>query len=361
MAEPIQRTTATHANSLSTDVLEGLRKAYDIGTWRSWLRTAKGSSNLSILVDTSSGKYVLRCSNPRKSVPAMKSEVALISYLRMKGYPAPESVPTKRGESYLELKGALYLITHFISGDEYDPENQTHLEQAAYGLGMYHRLAKDFPGPRYERPTLVCDGINSKEISSVSGVDDLARRFLSDEEQKQLANNFSYIRDQLKQVQQQTETIYPRSCKLMIQGSFGRSALIFNGNALAGVVDYDRTAYDIRGMDLAYSIKAFCRVHDRNSKEYRIGIDYARARDFLNAYQEAGLLPKEEIRSLPLIFRNQRLMKVLNKYENLRRKNLTVPQQSKDIRKFATMIEKEVLRLSWLKKHHVDLQEAFVD
>ena len=63
--------------------------------------------------------------------------------------------------------------------------------------------------------------------------------------------------------------IYPSLNKLIIHGSFGRSALIFDGERLIGIVDYDRATHEIRAMDLAYTIKAFCRIHDQHSEDYR--------------------------------------------------------------------------------------------
>ena len=63
--------------------------------------------------------------------------------------------------------------------------------------------------------------------------------------------------------------IYPSLNKLIIHGSFGRSALIYDRERLIGIVDYDRATHEIRAMDLAYTIKAFCRIHDQYSEDYR--------------------------------------------------------------------------------------------
>ena len=114
-------------------------------------------------------------------------------------------------------------------------------------------------------------------------------------------------------------------------------------------------------MDLAYTIKAFCRIHDQHSEDYRVGLDYKRCRDLVLAYQEVEPLAREEIRALPLIFREQRLVKVLNKCNNFLMKDAIVPQQAKDMRKLATMAEREAIRLRWLEAHNEDLRAALLD
>jgi len=114
-------------------------------------------------------------------------------------------------------------------------------------------------------------------------------------------------------------------------------------------------------MDLAYTIKAFCRVHDQDSEEYRVGLDSGRCREFVLAYQEVEPLAREEIQALPLIFRQQRLVKVLQKCNNLLTKDAIVRQEAKDMRKLALMAEREAIRLRWLEVHSDDLRAALLD
>ena len=57
----------------------------------------------------------------------------------------------------------------------------------------------------------------------------------------------------------------------------------------------------------------------------------------------------------------QRLVKVLNKCNNFLMKDAIVPQQAKDMRKLATMAEREAIRLRWLEAHNEDLRAAFLD
>jgi homoserine kinase type II len=348
-------------NVLPQQVVEALRKAYDIGDWLDWQRTPQGSTNISFFVTTSSGRYVLRCSTARKSLDAMRFEMQLIGYLRNRGYPAPVIILTRWGEAYAEHNGTFYLMTAFIPGSPYDQENVSHLLAAGRGLGLYHQLVKDFPGPPYFRPSPILTSLGLTGTCSLTRVSPLAGRFLSADEQKRLNSDFSYISSQFIAVQREMTEIYPRLNKLIIHRSFGRSALIFDGERLIGVVDYDRATYGMCGMDLAYTVKAFCRIHDQHSEEYRIGFDYSRYRGLILAYREVEPLAAAEIQALPLIFREQRLVKVLNKCNNLLMKDAVVPQEAKDVRKLATMAAREAVRLRWLEAHSEDLRAAVLD
>jgi Ser/Thr protein kinase RdoA (MazF antagonist) len=346
---------------LSGAVVEALHKAYDIGDWLDWRRTPQGSTNISFFVTASSGRYVLRCSTARKSLDAIRFEVQLIEYLRARDYPAPAIIRTRRGEGFAEHNGTFYLMTAYIPGSPYDPERASHLRAAGHGLGLYHRCVRDFPGPYYHRPSPVLTSLGPTGVSSLADVSPLTSRFLSADEQKRLEHAFAYISSQFTGVHREMAELSPGLSELIIHGSFGRSALIFDGERLIGIVDYDRATHGICGMDLAYTIKAFCRVHDQDSEEYRVGLDSGRCREFVLAYQEVEPLAREEIQALPLIFRQQRLVKVLQKCNNLLTKDAIVRQEAKDMRKLALMAEREAIRLRWLEVHSDDLRAALLD
>ena len=350
----------THRDVLPHEVVDALGQAYNIGDWLDWRRTPQGSTNISFFVTASSGRYVLRCSTARKSRDAMQFEIRLIEYLRTRGYPAPAIIPTRQGEGHAEHHGIFYLMTAFIAGSPYDPEDMAHLWAAGHGLGLYHQFVKDFPGPYYQRPSPVLTSLEAEGIRSLIRVSPFASRFLSPNDQERLRNAFSYISSQFRDVHREMAEIYPTLKKLIIHGSFGRSALIFDGDRLTGIVDYDRATHEICGMDLAYTIKAFCRIHDQRSEDYRVGLDYQRCRNLVQAYQEVEPLAREEVQALPLIFREQRLVKVLNKCNNLLMKDAIVPQEAKDVRKLATMAEREAIRLRWLETHSDDLRTALL-
>ncbi len=348
----------SNRDTLSSQVVAQLQHAYSIGDWLDCRRTPKGSSNVSFFVTTASGKYVLRRSNERKRVEAIKFELRLINYLAAQGYPVPTVVPTRLGKGYVKIDGTLYLMTALIPGQPYEAQRPVHFLQAGRGLGLYHQLVSSFPGPYPTWPNPSASTIGPESISKLQQADRLVKRNLSAEEYNRVAGARSYLEDQFVVVHTRLAKILPNLSKLVIQGSYGRSALLFNSDKLTGVVDYDRAHYDIRGADLAYTLKAFCRIYDKNSEDYRIGLDGSCCQEFLTAYQQVEPLSQHEIQHLPLVFRAQRLAKVEVKCRNLTSKNAITPQVEKDMRKLALILEKEALRLAWLEQHGQDLEAA---
>src|SRR5215208_7605381 len=125
--------TARKLVVLPDEAVDMLHRAYDIGDWLSWERILEGRSNHSFFVTASTGNYVLRRSNTRKNAEAVRFEVRIIDHLRERGYPAPQIIPTRWGERYVEHDGLFYLMTAFITGSPYDPENPEHLLAAGDG------------------------------------------------------------------------------------------------------------------------------------------------------------------------------------------------------------------------------------
>jgi Ser/Thr protein kinase RdoA (MazF antagonist) len=356
--------TARKLVVLPDEAVAMLRRAYDTGDWLSWERIQGGRSNHTFFVTASSGNYVLRRSNTRKSVgknaEAVRFEVRLIDYLRERGYPAPQIIPTRGGERYVEHDGLFYLMTAFIAGSSYDPENPEHLLAAGDGLGRYHRLVSTLSGPYYAHRSSLLTNLGPEGVGVLDQVKRLAEPFLDIEERKRLQDSVSYLQNQFVGVSRAIVELYPGLSKLVIHGSFGRSTLLFAGDTLIGVVDYDRARFEVRVMDLAVTIKGFCRDY-KSGEDYWIGLDYARCRDLLAAYLEVEPLPKEELRALPLIFRGQHLAKVQERCGNLVNKNALVPQEAKDVLKLVTKVEQETARLHWLETHSADLLAAFED
>lgn len=346
--------TTLHRDILPPESAARLAEEFGVGEWLEWRRTPKGSSNVSFFVTTRSGDYVLRRSNDRKTVESIRFEVALLDYLRKRDYPAPELVPTRSGEGYVEEE-RLYLMTRLIPGEPYDAENPNHLLEVGRSLGRFHNLVQGFAGPVYrkEGPGLLSLGADGTK--ALFGIEPFARQFLTEAEVDRLWEGSAYVADQIGSVGRDLDELSARLDRRIIQGSFGRSALIFDGDSLTGVVDYDRATEEVRGVDLAYTFKAFCRVHDDSSEDFRIGLDLDRCRDLMHAYREVEPLPPDEIRALPLIFRGQRLMKVCNKCQNFLRKNAIQPQEQKDVKKVATIIEREAVRLRWLEDRRESL------
>jgi homoserine kinase type II len=345
------------AFALSDGELDALGRAFEVGEWRSWRRTPQGTANESFFVEAAAGSYVVRRSNPRKTVAGLRFEVRLLDHLVAAGYPAPRVVRAAGGEVYAVHDGTLYFMTALLPGTAYDPGNAAHLRAAGAGLARYHNLVEAFPGP-LSVPTSVLAGLGERGAVTLATVLQLSSALLPDGESAELEDLAGTLLDELGRLSAEMEGVFALAPKLLIHGSYGRSALLFDGDVLSGVVDYDRVRLDAVGMDFAYALKAFSRVLDPGSPGHRVAIDPSPAAAFVAAYRTVRPLPADEMEALPLFFRAQRLAKVVGKCQNLLTKHALVPQTQKDLQKISLMARREVVRLRWLAAHTPLLAQA---
>ena len=81
----------------------------------------------------------------------------------------------------------------------------------------------------------------------------------------------------------------------------------------------------------------------------------------MSAYGEVERLPAVEVAALPVIFRAERLGKVLTKTVNFLRKHEASRQQEKDVHKLLDAIEREADRVRWLEETEPALLGALSD
>lgn len=327
-----------------------LEEHYDLGPGLEWRRTEEGGSNMSFFVETAAGEYVLRLSNPRKAEDGLRFEVSLVTYLRQWGYPAPRVVPTVSGRPYAEAGGVLCLLTERIPGHCFDHDSRAQLRAAGRALGHYHRLVKDFDRRYRPRPFAVV-ALATQGAASVSELDKLIGVALGPSERRRRRPTLSRLSAEFRRVGGLFSGLTPTLCHLVIHGSFGPSALLYEGDRVVGVVDYDRAAYEPRALDLANAVRAFAWNKDRTSPDCRIGLDLDRCSDFLHGYQEVEPLPPEEVECLPLVFRGQRLIRIFGRIERL-------PRQAEAVGRLAALAEVEVRRLRWLEDNAKQLMAA---
>jgi Ser/Thr protein kinase RdoA (MazF antagonist) len=100
------------------------------------------------VVGTSQGRYFLKRHHQARSEPdQLRAQHALIGRLRTAGFPAPNILCTRAGDSLLILDDRAYELQDYIYGQFYDPDRPSHLEAASTTLALYHTLVEGFAPP----------------------------------------------------------------------------------------------------------------------------------------------------------------------------------------------------------------------
>lgn len=119
---------------------------YDLGEYKSFETFANGATQTTVLLVTSSGKYVLRYYENR-TLKHVLFEVGLFTYLRDKGYPVPKIIKTSSGELFGEYQQKPYILIEFVDGEHVRNPNEYFDQKAASEIiktvALLHNLTKN--------------------------------------------------------------------------------------------------------------------------------------------------------------------------------------------------------------------------
>ncbi|MDQ0662808.1 Ser/Thr protein kinase RdoA (MazF antagonist) [Arthrobacter ulcerisalmonis] len=323
-----------------------LQNAYGFGRWRSWRRTDKGSSNISWFVQTDAGEMVLRRSHNLKAVAGARFEFALLEHLRGHGYPAPPIQRTRDGGIYFQAQGVLHMVMGLLPGSAYDPGDPAQLEAAARGLARYHSIVSELTPAGEPNRSSGLASLGQLGQENLYAAVNVVVPLLTPQAAAAVAEEARYLGERMEQLNVGLGQRQKELRSLVIHGSYGQSAVLVNGHQLTGVLDFDRSAYDLLALDLAYALRSFCREIPNRPSGPSLNTDRGRA--FLRHYRSHAPLPDADFAALPEVFQAQRLIVVAKKCQNLLTKQAIVPRQSKDALSFSLLLKRECARVRWI-------------
>ena len=342
---------AVQVRTLPDDMIEALAAEWDVGEWRTWFRAPRGLANITLVLETDRGRFAVRCSNFRKTQKSLDFELGLLEHLRAVGYPAPRIVPTRAGGLYtIGADGSFCLMTEWISGSHFDPASPAHLAEAGRALGRFHRAVAGFAPETVPEPKLSLADAAVQGPLALDAVVRIAGDLNGPETLPAVASAREALVEAFATV---PAAIPPDLARSVIHGSYGGSALLYEGDHLRAVLDYDRAAWDWRSLDLAYSAKSFAREgSDRSGGAL---LDPARCRAYLRAYLTEHPVPASELQAVPAVMAAQRLIKVAGKARNLVNKHERIGQEARDVDKLGGILGHEVRMIDWLSRRGHEL------
>lgn len=329
---------AIKSTAVLSDVLEKYDVDYPISLDRLGSRT-----NDSYLVTTHSDRFVLRQSHESRSLEALIFEHRVLHFLAEEGFPLAAPLSMGKKETWRSVAGRLWTLSPFVEGEHLSRSHPSHLETAARKLAIYHRLIRAFEAndPQSARTQDLTQWLKTTVATSVplppAGQETL------DEARRTLVEALGRLHVILAGP---NRVVLP---KLVIHGDFSRRNLLFQGDALVAVLDFDGCYLEMRAVDLAIAIKNLCRGPRKHSH-----LELARVGTFAAAYKAEQPLMENEVATLPFLIQSQRLRSLVARYVRL----CFSPREIKTDR-----IEKflwEVERFRWLEDHHEDLVKAIL-
>jgi Ser/Thr protein kinase RdoA (MazF antagonist) len=197
-------------------------------------------------------------------------------------------------------QGEVYEVQAYIPGEPFDAAKLVHLMAAACMLGLYHQVVDGFEHRALQRPT---ERYGYCALSRTMG--GLQNGWWG--RGMALANLMPLLR-RLEEHVRDLELRYMaigQLPELVIHGDYHGENLVFRGDQIVGVVDYDLAHWCSRAMEVAEAVIAFCTDPGLQLRNivYSGALDLERVSIFLAAYQEEVALSEVEIRALPDLIR----------------------------------------------------------
>ena len=303
-----------------------LAELWPLEGWRAVVRVP-GGKNEHLRLTTGEGDFYLRRSYCSKSLDELTPQLLLMRLLRMRGLPVPVPVSSTEGLQWAEVEGRLWVLTPALPGSPYDDRSADHLRAFGRMIARYHSTVSDLQGARDEPRPLV---ELREQLAGLESDDPLLER--------------------AERVVDELALLSPDLPRLIVHGGARRGSLLFEGDEVVSLLDFDSAHPDVRVLDLAVAVHDVGKVYTSvGADDHQVNLDLDRVVGLLSAYCEVGTLTMSEAAALPLLIEAKRLKRALARLGRLRDgEQLSVNDHAK--------VELERNRLAWLDDHRHDLE-----
>lgn len=281
---------------LTHDEISRVLAHYDVGELRSVRAANRGMINETAFIETSVGRFVIRRNRRVSGLQSITFRHRLFDWLRQRGFPAPRILPARNGETMVIVNDRVYELSIFIIGDEFNPARPQQLSDIGRVLASYHRAVAGFPDlPPASTPRYLPSSLRS-----------LTERLITRDLLGELTIPLHWyerrIADLCHKLSDEAYTALPH---LLIHGDVHRDNLIFRGDAVAALIDYDQVCVDARLVDVADALVDMAIGTPPPGWStwgvYRAPLDLERVRLLLHAYNAIMPLSRQEATALTVM------------------------------------------------------------
>ncbi|NTW97167.1 MAG: homoserine kinase [Oscillochloris sp.] len=281
---------------------------YNLGDLRSVCAAAHGLVNETAFAETSTGRYVIRRNQRRLGRASLELRHQLHAWLRNHDVPCPRIIPAVSGETAVEIDGRIFEVATFITGEDYCPSRSAQSASVGSTLANYHFAIDGFPG----KPSMQPPRYNPSILLG------LTERLLQRDVLGDLTAQLSWYDRRAAELHARlTDKDYDCLPHVLIHGDVHRDNMLFLGDEVSGLLDFDQVSIDARIIDVADGLVDFAQGKPPENWSpwgvYSGPLDVERARLLLDGYDMASQLTNSECNALPMI------LEVLWLQGNLRR------------------------------------------
>lgn len=255
---------------------------------------AQGENNLTQVIETASGNYVLRSYPNDRLLERIRYETSVLTQLQQKVLPfqVPAPIPTVTGEFFAILTGTIVTLSPYLPG--LLPRNDN-LEQTYAAGQALAELTKALHNIRVDVTPIVAPFPHSVDFEGWAGTainpsDIIQKLPLTKEAQMETLIL-------IEETQALAPAIYQTLPQQIIHRDYDQSNVLMIENSVTGILDFEFCGHDLRILDLAYALSQWAEGLWNTGKEWPV-IDA-----FSQGYLQRQKLSLVELETLPLIFR----------------------------------------------------------
>ncbi|HEY3398830.1 MAG TPA: phosphotransferase [Armatimonadota bacterium] len=276
-------------------------------------RPGPGTASPAVVVTTRRGQYFLKQRAPQYAArPRLSYDHAVMRHLKRAGLPITLSLKTAVGSRWVTEGEHVYEVYPWVEGERFDPENQAQLAAAGTLLGRLHQATAEFtPAGEKALPRLFDPRDRLAEIAEARGL--LAEGVnpgASSPEQAAATLDFleETVRGILERVPEERYWALPQA---VVHGDYHFANLLFAGDEVAGVFDFDWCSRQARLKDVVDGLMFFASRREPTGGGDLAALtavplpDAERTATFLAAYEALAPLTAEERLCLPDLWRER--------------------------------------------------------
>ena len=284
---------------LQLDTLETLASSFGLGSAALTGKSALGARYVVYQLRTPVGDFALLKPRPlsidqsygTSLLEELRRANRIFHHLARHGFPAPAPLLTKVGSTIATINGEHYAVYPFVHGRAMVRGNARQVAEAGTALGSYHLIMADYPRrmSRSEEPfpSRFQDRLDlfTENVEALDGQPSALR----------IEASLDYFKDSLLDIELSLLRLsYEDLPQLTIHGDYRRQNILFEGDRLAAVIDFHRSRFEARSLDLAI---ALADILPRTSNGHALGL----ARSFINSYERVQSLSNDEQEAIPVL------------------------------------------------------------
>ena len=235
--------------TISEQDLEAFLAQYSVGSLKSYKGISEGIENTNYFVDTDQDRFVLTIFE-NHTFEELPYFMDVMAFLHEHNIPGAHPIRANDGQFLLTLQGKPAALVNRLQGGGISGEpSLAQCGVLAETLGQMHLAGANFGGRR----------ANDRDLDWMQETADLVGSFLNDAQSELLHNELTY----------QLKLDHSHLPQGVIHADLFRDNALFDGDNLAGLIDFYYACHGHWLYDLAVTVNDWCRCEDGSIDETR--------------------------------------------------------------------------------------------